>query len=488
MYSDAMPTVKIIIRDEVNVKLEGLDVAIRRKLCNKFKYQVPYARHLPAVKLGRWDGCINFFSVGAATYVKLLDEIIPILDDAGYTMELVDQRQNWNFEFEAVDEQTLGEFKWPNGHPAQGSAVSLRDYQVSAINAFLEDPQCIQEISTGAGKTLITAMLCKRAEKYGRTITIVPNRDLVTQTRKDYDLIGLDVGVFFGTEKDYNKMHTICTWQSLNSLGKRTKDGTAPVEWGEFVKDVNCVIVDEAHMSKATILKDMLSGPFAQVPIRWGLTGTIPKEEFEWRSLQVGIGHVINRIRAADLQEQGVLAQCKVNIVQIQDSRTFSDYQSELKYLLTDPTRLDYIARLVTTLSSNGNTLVLVDRIECGKELVARMTDGVFISGKVKSKDRIEEYDDVATATNKVLVCTFGIAAVGINIPRIFNLVLIEPGKSFVRTIQSIGRGLRKAQDKDSVEIWDITSSCKFSKRHLTHRKAFYTDAKYPWEIQKINI
>ena len=57
------------------------------------------------------------------------------------------------------------------------------------------------KISTGAGKTLITAMLCLRAEKYGRTITIVPNRDLVTQTFKDYDLIGLDVGVFFGSQK-----------------------------------------------------------------------------------------------------------------------------------------------------------------------------------------------------------------------------------------------------------------------------------------------
>ena len=75
----------------------------------------------------------------------------------------------------------------------------------------------------------------------------------------------------------------------------------------------------------------------------------------------------------------------------------------------------------------------------------------------------------------------------GINIPRIFNLVLLEPGKSFVRVIQSIGRGIRKAQDKDSVQIWDITSSAKFSKRHLTERKKFYKEANYPFTVEKVN-
>jgi superfamily II DNA or RNA helicase len=83
-------------------------------------------------------------------------------------------------------------------------------------------------------------------------------------------------------------------------------------------------------------------------------------------------------------------------------------------------------------------------------------------------------------------VATYGVAAVGINIPRIFNLVLIEPGKSFVRVIQSIGRGIRKAEDKDHVQIWDITSTCKFAKRHLTKRKQFYKEANYPFSAEKL--
>jgi superfamily II DNA or RNA helicase len=111
----------------------------------------------------------------------------------------------------------------------------------------------------------------------------------------------------------------------------------------------------------------------------------------------------------------------------------------------------------------------------------------VFISGEVKGTKRQEEYKDHATNDNKVTVATYGVAAVGINIPRIFHLVLLEPGKSFVRVIQSIGRGIRKADDKDFVQIWDLTSTCKFAKRHLTTRKKFYKEAKYPFTLDKVD-
>jgi superfamily II DNA or RNA helicase len=110
----------------------------------------------------------------------------------------------------------------------------------------------------------------------------------------------------------------------------------------------------------------------------------------------------------------------------------------------------------------------------------------VFVSGATKAKARQDEYDEVATSTGKIIVATYGVAAVGINLPRIFNLVLVEPGKSFVRVIQSIGRGIRKAEDKDHVQIWDVTSTCKFAKRHLTKRKTFYREANYPFTQEKL--
>jgi superfamily II DNA or RNA helicase len=265
---------------------------------------------------------------------------------------------------------------------------------------------------------------------------------------------------------------------------KKTKAGEADIM--DFIEGVVCVMVDEVHMAKADALKTLLTGVFAKVPIRWGLTGTIPKAKFEAQSLFVSLGPVISKLSASELQDQGVLAQCHVNIVQLKDDVEFTNYQSELKHLLEDTHRLDAIAQLILKIKETGNVLVLVDRVNAGKEIISRLPDSVFVSGATNMIDRKEEYDEIATSTNKIIVATYGVAAVGINIPRIFNLVLIEPGKSFVRVIQSIGRGIRKAEDKDFVQIWDITSSCKFAKRHLTQRKAFYKEANYPFDVEKL--
>ena len=483
-----MPQARLIIRDEVNVKIEGLELDARRTLVNRFKYDVPYARYLPAVRLGRWDGKVSFFQLGGSTYVNLLPEIVPILEDFNYNIELDDQREyRTTFEFSPVRADTFSEYTWPRGHPQAGEPVMLRDYQTEIINDFLANPQCIQEVATGAGKTVMTAALSHAVSSYGRSIVIVPNKSLVTQTEKDYINLGLDTGVFFGDRKEFGRQHTICTWQSLNVLLKNTKNDTADITIGEFLEGVVCVIVDEVHMAKADALKTLLTGVMAQVPIRWGLTGTVPKEDFEFQAIHVSLGPVVSRLAAAELQDRGVLAQCHVNIVQLVDHVEYSNYQSELKYLLEESGRLDTMASVIREVNNTGNTLVLVDRIAAGQELVSRLGDrAVFVSGATKAKDRQDEYDEVAETDDKIIVATYGVAAVGINIPRIFNLVLVEPGKSFVRVIQSIGRGIRKAEDKDFVQIWDITSTCKFAKRHLTKRKAFYKEARYPFTHERL--
>ena len=480
-----MKQCKIIVKDEVNVKIEGLELAERKALMKMFEYEVPGARYLPAVRLGRWNGKVSYFSLAGSTYINLLEEILPVLDRAGYDIELDDTRDyTTTFEFAEVSESTFAHKNWPKGHPKEGTPVELRDYQITIVNNFLKNPQSLQEIATGAGKTLMTAALSHSIEQYGRSIVIVPNKSLVTQTEADYINLGLDVGVYFGDRKEYNKTHTICTWQSLNNMLKKTKAGEADIM--DFIEGVVCVMVDEVHMAKADALKTLLTGVFSKVPIRWGLTGTIPKAKFEAQSLFVSLGPVISKLSASELQDQGVLAQCHVNIVQLKDDVEFSNYQSELKHLLEDTNRLDAIAELVLKIKDSGNTLILVDRVNAGKEIVSRLPDSVFVSGATNMVERKEEYDEIATSTNKIIVATYGVAAVGINIPRIFNLVLLEPGKSFVRVIQSIGRGIRKAEDKDFVQIWDITSSCKFAKRHLTQRKTFYKEANYPFDLEKL--
>jgi superfamily II DNA or RNA helicase len=482
--------VKLVIRDEVNIKIEGASLEARKKLSNTFKYENPAARYHPAYKLGRWDGKVSMFGLGGNGYLSQLEKVLEILYNMHIDVEEVeDLRISKKIEFEPITNAYWADQGkvWPAGHRFAGQPITLRDDQVEVVNRFFTNTQALQEVATGAGKTIMTATLSHCAEKYGRTIVIVPNKDLVTQTEEDYVNVGLDVGVYYGDRKDLGRTHTICTWQSLNILDKKSKNWSADIALtlAEFLDGVKTVIVDEVHMAKAEVLKNLLTQNLHNAPIRWGLTGTIPKDDFEAQPIFASIGPVVGGIKAHELQEMGILSNLHVNVVQMIDLPEFSSYQEELKYLVTDSDRLEYIANLVKGLSETGNTLVLVNRIDSGKKLIDLIDDAVFISGEVKGTKRNEEYKDHAVNDNKVTVATFGVAAVGINIPRIFHLVLLEPGKSFVRVIQSIGRGIRKADDKDFVQIWDITSTCKFAKRHLTTRKKFYKDAKYPFSITK---
>ena len=484
-----MSSCKLIIKDEVNIKFEGLAIETRRKIANKLKYELPYARHMPAFKLGRWDGTKAFFGIGGTGYLAHLDVILPIIEYDGYEIEVEDLRQPQDITFTPINENYWADQgkTWPEGHPEEGTPIVLRDYQYDVVNKFLENPQSLQEIATGAGKTITTATLSHLCEPYGRTMIIVPNKSLVVQTEEDYINLGLDVGVYFGDRKELNKMHTICTWQSLNVLDKKGYDEDT-LSLAEFADGVNAIIIDEVHQAKAEVLTKLLTQNFKNCPIRWGLTGTVPKEAFEFQGILASIGPVINRVSAFDLQQKDVLANLNINILQTADVQAFRTYQEEYTWLVTDPTRLKWIGQTISNLSQSGNTLVLVNRIDTGTQLTDILPESVFISGSVKLNERKDEYDEIKTSNNKIIVATYGVAAVGINLPRIFNLVLIEPGKSFVRVIQSIGRGIRRAEDKDHVEIWDITSSCKYAKKHLTERKKFYKEAQYPFTISKVTI
>ena len=476
------------IRDEVNVRFTGLEVSTRRKISDACKYFLPHAYHMPSYKLGRWDGCVRYCDVGGRTYFHLLEKLIPIVQADGYEIEVKDMRNAWTFNFEEVTQTSYDHVAWPKKHPAEGQPVILRDYQVDVINKFLQNTQSLQEIATGAGKTLITAVLSQKCEEYGRTIVIVPNKDLVVQTEKDYINMGLDVGVLYGDRKQFDKTHTICTWQSLSVLEKKSKNYEADFPIDEFLEDVACIMVDEVHKAKADVLRNLLSGVFAHVPIRWGLTGTIPQDEHEAVGVGCSLGPVVGHMSSKELQDRGVLADLDINILQLQDGMIqFSNYAQELKWLVTDENRLKEISAIIQAAAVNGNTLVLIDRIATGERLAEINPDWVFVSGSMKQQDRQDNYDDISEMDNKVIVATYGVAAVGINIPRIFNLVMLEPGKSFVRVIQSIGRGIRKASDKDYLNVLDITSNLKYSKRHLTKRKQFYKEQGFRFQVTKVN-
>lgn len=481
-----MNTAVINIMDEVNVHIQEVELTDRRKLVNAVKYFLPHARYSPSFKLGRWDGCASFCTLGGKTYLNVLDKLLPILVEAGYTIDIHDERQPHNLDLESVTDQYLSNRVWPRGHRAEGQPIVLRDYQVQLVNECLANPQGMIIAPTSSGKTIVTATLSRRVEHIGRTLVIVPNKNLVEQTLEDYQNVGLDVGVIFGDRKEFDRQHTICTWQSLNVLDKKNKDALDDDQLAMFLAGQIAVIVDEAHSVRDLgVLHRLLTTTFSNIPIRWGLTGTVPEAEYNQMSLFTALGPLIGQLQAKDLQDAGHLAQCQVHVRQTQETQVYRDYQSELKFLLTNSDRLKWVSDFVKTISAQGNTLVLVDRIATGTALHELIPHSTFISGEMKSSDRRTHYKEINLSDNAVMIATYGTTSTGISINRLFNLVLIEPGKSFVRVIQSIGRGLRKADDKDHVDIYDICSKMKFSHRHMLKRQQHYKKVQYPYSLTK---
>ena len=148
-----------------------------------------------------------------------------------------------------------------------------------------------------------------------------------------------------------------------------------------------------------------------------------PKEPHEVVNLTIAIGKVVHRLATSELQELGILSNCDVKILQMIDTREFNNYTAEYDYLVTEKERLQYVAGLIIKASNSGNVLVLVGRKETGKVLENMIPNSIFLSGATKSTTRREHYDEVAVSNKKVMIATSGIAAVGIDIPKIASSV-----------------------------------------------------------------
>lgn len=341
--------------------------------------------------------------------------------------------------------------------------------------------------------TLVCAAL---VDLYGRknlrTLTIVPTQDLIYQTFTEYQHYQLDVGQYWSKIKDLNHTHVVSTWQSLQNNTNT-------------VAQFQVVVVDECHGAKGNIIQKLLCDAGKHIPYRFGLTGTLPKEKADAMAVKCALGPVRYKIMSHELIEQKHLSDLKIEILQLEENfkkqyREFEDehpgqlsyikfkeaylpdYHAEKAYLQKNQKRVDFIADLISVRrdEKKGNVFCLVDGVTFGKKLAAMIPNSHFVYGKDSSKVRREIYDLFKDNDNVVVIATVNIASTGLDIPRIFNLFLIDIGKSFVRVIQSIGRGLRKAHDKDFVVVTDVCSDLKYSKKHVRNRIKYYTEQKYP--------
>lgn len=420
---------------------------------------------MPLYRLGRWDGRVRFFDKTGKIYFRLLDEVIPYLEGWGYEIELQDQRKPVKTIETRIDES------WFLKKPNHELGVTLRPYQVEAVNIALETGSGFILAATGAGKTWMIAAICDVMEQNGlRTLVIVPSSDLVEQTTATLKFGPIDVGVYSGAKKDLDHWTVVATWQALQNNPT-------------VVETFDALIVDEAHGASAKTIGELINNHGRHCAYRFGFTGTFPKPKIDQKSLKGAIGDILYEISAADLIRMGYLAQLEIEPIEIQEEvdEDFPDYGSERAFINRNPKRLDFIADLVISRAAQyGNTLVLVNSVKQGKELQKLIKDSVFLHGATENEVRAEWYHMFDKRDDLIVIATFGIASIGISIDRVFNLMMIDAGKSFVRCIQSIGRGLRKAEDKDKVHCCDIHSNLKWSRKHYRERKKYYTESNYP--------
>lgn len=491
---------KVRLIDEVSAVIVGLHGDHLEYFYNK--YAVPAANYFfnPRFKLGQWDGKIHYFHKTGKTYVYLLDEIIPKLVKFGYKIKLEDMR------LAAPAPEFITEDMFSHVlHPDDGTPIKLRDYQFNNVNALIEHGHGLIIASTGAGKTLLCAALVNAYGLLGiKTLTIVPNQDLIRNTKQDYINCGLDTGEYSGTSKDISHQHIVSTWQALKNNPK-------------IIEQFGLVLVDECHGAKGNVLQKILTDHAAKIPYRFGVTGTLPKDPSDVMSIKVALGPVRGSVTASELMERGILAQLHIDVIQLEEDLRdqynqfcredvigskpptyiqfkdgyFPDFSTEKSYLHKNKTRIEWIADFLLAKqdAKKGNVLCLVDSIAFGRQLAEVIPGAVFVNGQdvKKSSERQKVYDLFKDNDNLIVIATVHIAGTGLNIRRIFNLVMVDVGKSFIRVIQAIGRGLRTAEDKKSVLVTDICSDLKYSKKHLKQRTNYYEEAKYQYKKHKID-
>tara|TARA_Y100001936_G_C16094217_1_gene690143 strand:+ start:453 stop:3041 length:2589 start_codon:yes stop_codon:yes gene_type:complete len=338
--------------------------------------------------------------------------------------------------------------------------------------------------------TIVTAILSDMIGKYGGSLVIVPTKDLVDQTCEEYHNMGLDYGKFYGDEKNVTAQHIVGTWQSLEQARLNTKKQNGKVTIDQVLDGKVGVIVDETHKAKGTVLLDLLCNEMAHIPIRWGLTGTLPEDEIGQCSLECAVGPTSGKIDNRDLQEKGILSKCHIDVLQtVELYEKIGDYHTENKFLTSDRKRIESIVeKLILPKKEGQNALILVDKIPTGKLLEELIPGSIFVHGGTPKDKRKEAYDLAKTNDDITVIATTGVASTGISINRIFKLFMFELGKSYIKIIQTIGRGLRIAKDKDFVNIYDICANTKYSKKHLTVRKKHYRTHGYPHKVNKVEI
>lgn len=485
---------KLVIRNinEAFVHITCED-GISYELREYFTFHVPGYQFTPQYKARLWDGKIRLFDVRTnLIYRGLVPEIIKFCQSREYDFDY--ENEDYDEEFSLNEAESFAKSLNLN-------KVTPRDYQMEAFVHAIRTRRTMLLSPTASGKSLIIYMILRYLHDNNlskRTLIIVPTISLVTQLASDFADYGFDSDsnvhrIFGGQDKQSDKPIIISTWQSVYKESKK------------YFQQFDAVIGDEAHLFKAKSLTDIMTN-LVNAKYRIGTTGTLDGTKTHKLVLEGLFGSVRKIITTKELMDKKHLAEFHIKCLLLkhndsicQASKGFS-YQQEIEYLVLNEARNKFISNLA--LSLEGNTLILYQYVDKhGKILYDMVSNKVdenrkvfFVYGKTEADAREDIRHIVEKESNAIIIASYGTFSTGINIRNLHNIIFASPSKSRIRNLQSIGRGLRKGDNKSVAVLYDIADDMRYKKRenytlkHFAERVNIYNEEKFKFKIYKIEL
>ena len=477
-------------KNEVYLHVDA-EIHIYYELADQFTFDVPGASFSPAYKKKFWDGKIRLFSTQTGDiYVGLLDRIIQFCKDHGYTYEFKDSKHYGTpFEVnEGISKEGVKDYM------TAISKYAPREYQIEGVYDALRHNRKLLISPTASGKSLMIYSIVRYyVERGENTLIVVPTTSLVEQMYKDFADYGWDVGsfchkIYAGKERETDSQVIITTWQSIYKLPRN------------YFKRFSVVVGDEAHQFKSKSLISIMT-KLDHAKYRFGFTGTLDGTQTHKWVLEGLFGPSYKIIGTKDLMTKGHVAKLDINILLLKHPpQKFETFEDEIQFIINNEKRNKFIRNLALDLK--GNTLILFSRVEGhGKVLFDLINNNVieqrqtfFVHGGVDAEDREKVREITEKENNAIIVASYGTFSTGINIRNLHNVIFASPSKSRIRNLQSIGRVLRKGNNKTKATLYDIADDATYKSRrnytlnHLIERLKIYNYEKFNYEIINISL
>ncbi len=477
-------------KNEVYLKVDA-EPHVYYELADQFTFEVPGAKFMPTYQKKYWDGKIRLFNTQSGeVYIGLLDRIVQFCKDHGYTYEFVENKY-YGTPFEVNDKISKEGVK---DYMTAISKHKPRDYQIDGVYDALRNNRKLLVSPTASGKSLMIYSIIRYfVENKKNTLIVVPTTSLVEQMYKDFADYGWNVGsychkVYAGRERETDSQVIITTWQSIYKLPRK------------YFERFDVVVGDEAHQFKSKSLVAIMT-KLGNAKYRFGFTGTLDGSETHKWVLEGLFGPSYKIIKTDELMKKGHLATLDINVLLLKHPpNKFENFEDEVQYIITHEKRNRLIRNLALDLK--GNTLILFARVEAhGEPLYEMINSNVvekrhvfFVHGGVDTQDRERVREITEQEDNAIIVASYGTFSTGINIKNLHNIIFASPSKSRIRNLQSIGRVLRKGNQKTRATLYDIADDISTKSRknytlnHLIERIKIYNEENFNYDIVNIPL